>query len=54
MSRRIDTPLVKEALPAELVNRGNSTGVMIHSDQSSQYCAKTFRKLVKDNKLNRV
>jgi transposase InsO family protein len=51
MSSRIDTPLVKDALQAALVNRGNPTGVMIHSDQGSQYCAKTFRQMVKDNKL---
>lgn len=51
MSSRIDTPLVKDALQAALVNRGNPTGVMIHSDQGSQYCAKTFRKMVKANKL---
>lgn len=51
MSSRIDTPLVKDALQAALVNRGNPTGVMIHSDQGSQYCAKTFRKIIDENKL---
>jgi putative transposase len=51
MSSRIDTPLVKDALQAALVNRGHPKGVMIHSDRGSQYCAKTFRKMIEDNKL---
>ena len=51
MSSRIDTPLVKDALQAALVNRGHPKGVMIHSDRGSQYCAKTFREMVDDNKL---
>tara|TARA_B110000503_G_C6914082_1_gene315894 strand:- start:83 stop:391 length:309 start_codon:yes stop_codon:yes gene_type:complete len=36
MSRRIDTPLVKDALQAALVNRGHPKGLMMHSDWANQ------------------
>lgn len=52
MSSRIDAQLVKDALQAALVNRGNPTGVMIHSDQGVQYCAKSFRRLIERYSLN--
>jgi putative transposase len=53
MSTRIDQALVNDALMAALIMRGMPKGVMIHTDQGSQYCAKSFRRILKQNKLTR-
>ncbi len=46
MDTRMEQHLVCDALQAALLVRGNPKGVMIHSDQGSQYCAKAFRQLL--------
>lgn len=46
MDTRMEQQLVCDALQAALLVRGNPKGVMIHSDQGSQYCSKAFRKLL--------
>jgi transposase InsO family protein len=51
MSSKIDQALVNDALNAALVGRGKPTGVMIHTDRGSQYCAHSFRKIIADQKL---
>ena len=51
MSDRINQELVNDALDAALTTRGKPNGVMIHSDQGVQYCAKSFRKIIADNHL---
>lgn len=43
--------LVCDALQAALLTRGNPKGVMIHSDQGSQYCSHAFGKLIQANQL---
>jgi transposase InsO family protein len=48
MSRRINGDLVLEALDMAITHRGSPKGVMVHSDQGSQYTAEAYRK-----KLNR-
>lgn len=42
ISDRMDQQLVNDALMAALANRGFPTGVMIHTDRGSQYCANSF------------
>ena len=51
VSSKIDQALVNDALNAALINRGKPEGVMIHTDRGSQYCAKTFKKIIKDHHL---
>ncbi len=51
MSTRIDQTLVNEALMAALLSRGQPAGVMIHTDRGSQYCAHSFRALIKQHGL---
>jgi transposase InsO family protein len=51
MSNRIDQDLVNDALNAALINRGYPSGVMIHTDRGSQYCSRSFRKIIADKKL---
>jgi putative transposase len=51
VSSKIDQALVNDALNAALINRGKPKGVMIHTDRGSQYCAKTFKKIIKDQHL---
>jgi transposase InsO family protein len=51
MSKRIDQRLVNDALQAALLTRGKPSGVMIHTDRGSQYCAKSFRRIIKDHQL---
>jgi putative transposase len=53
VSDRIDQKLVNDALLAALANRGKPKKVMIHTDRGSQYCAKTFIKIIRDHKLIR-
>lgn len=51
MSQRIDQTLVNDALNAALLTRGMPTGVLIHTDRGSQYCADSFRTIVAKHKL---
>lgn len=51
MSQRIDKVLVNDALQAALVTRGNPSGVMIHTDRGSQYCAGSFKELIAQHQL---
>lgn len=51
MSEKIDQALVNDALNAALITRGYPSGVMIHTDRGSQYCAHSFRKVISDQKL---
>ena len=51
MSTKIDQVLVNDALQAALLTRGNSVGVMIHTDRGSQYCANSFRQIIADHRL---
>ena len=51
VSNRIDQALVNDALNAALLTRGKPQGVMIHTDRGSQYCARSFGKIVVKNKL---
>jgi putative transposase len=53
VSDRIDQKLVNDALLAALVNRGRPKKVMIHTDRGSQYCAKTFIKIIRKHQLIR-
>ena len=53
MSTRIDQALVNDALMSALLLRGMPKGVMIHTDRGSQYCSKSFRKIIKQNRLTR-
>ncbi len=53
VSDRIDQQLVNEALLAAMANRGCPKRVMIHTDRGSQYCAKSFIKIVRKYKLVR-
>jgi putative transposase len=53
MSTRIDQELVNDALMAALLMRGMPKGVLIHTDRGSQYCSKSFRKIIKQNRLTR-
>ena len=48
MSRRINGDLVLEALDMAITHRGSPKGVLVHSDQGSQYTAEAYR-----DKLNR-
>ena len=46
LSERIDAKLVCEALQAAMLTRGKPKGVLIHTDQGSQYCSAAFVKQV--------
>ena len=48
-SHRIDRQLVCEALTAAMARQGYPVGVMVHSDQGSQYCSRDFRIVLRDN-----
>jgi putative transposase len=48
MSDRMDARLVCDALNAAIVVRGKPTGVMVHTDQGSQYGSYDYRKLLSD------
>jgi putative transposase len=52
ISERIDRRLVCSALESALISRDFPTGVMIHSDRGSQYCAERFVKLIQKFKLH--
>lgn len=51
MSERINGKLVCDALLAALVTRGKPQGVLVHTDQGSQYASKTYRRVLKDSEL---
>jgi transposase InsO family protein len=51
MDTRMEQHIVCDALQAALLVRGKPKGVMIHSDQGSQYCSKAFRKLLVKHEL---
>jgi putative transposase len=53
ISDRIDQTLVNDALLAALANRGYPKGVMVHTDRGSQYCAKSFIKIMRKYKAIR-
>jgi transposase InsO family protein len=44
----MDARLVCDALNAAIVVRGKPTGVMVHTDQGSQYASYDYRKLLGD------
>jgi len=46
LSERIDSQLVCDALQAAMLMRGKPKGLLIHTDQGSQYCAAAFVKQV--------
>jgi putative transposase len=46
MSTRIDQHLVNDTLRTAYLLRGKPSGVMIHSDQGSQYASHSFQDLV--------
>ncbi len=49
-STRIDRQLVCDAFNYALARQGYPTGLMIHSDQGSQYCSRDFRAVLLTNK----
>lgn len=48
-SHRIDRQLVCDTLATAIARQGYPVGVMIHSDQGSQYCCRDFRALLRIN-----
>ncbi len=48
-SHRIDRQLVCDAFNYAMARQGYPTGVMVHSDQGSQYCSRDFRSLLLTN-----
>ena len=50
-SDKIDRWLVVKALSNALEARGYPRGVIVHTDRGSTYCAKVYRKLIKQNGL---
>jgi transposase InsO family protein len=48
-SHRINRQLVCDVLTAAMARQGYPVGVMIHSDQGSQYCSRDFRVLLREN-----
>ena len=51
MSQRINGKLVCDALQAALITRGKPKGVMVHTDQGSQYASNAYRKILTDSGL---
>lgn len=51
MSEQMKTSLVTDALNTALWRRGFPSGVIVHSDRGSQYCAQDFRALVGKHEL---
>ena len=49
MSKRINGQLVLNALDMAIDRRGSPTGVLVHSDQGSQYTAEVYREKLKAN-----
>ena len=48
MSKRINQRLVCDALSMAFKHRQLPEGVLIHSDRGSQYCSKSYQKLIKN------
>jgi putative transposase len=46
MSERMTKDLVINALKSAYLRAGKPTGVLLHSDRGSQYCAKDYQKLI--------
>ena len=51
MSNRMTKELVITALQIALVNRGNPTGVVVHSDRGSQYASNDYKRILKEHGL---
>ena len=51
MSNRMTKELVITALQKALINRGNPTGVIVHSDRGSQYASNEYKRILKENNL---
>ena len=51
MNRRMTQQLVGDALTMALFRRHFPRGTIIHSDRGSQYCAKRYQRLIKNNGL---
>lgn len=51
MNRRMTDQLVCDALTMALFRRHFPQGTIIHSDRGSQYCAKRYQRLIKNNGL---
>lgn len=52
MSERMTVDLVSDALTMALWRRKMPTGVIVHSDRGSQYCAHAYQRLLRNNRLN--
>lgn len=50
-STRITADLTCDALKMALRNRGNPTGVIVHSDRGSQYCSHAYQNLIRGHGL---
>jgi len=46
MDRRMKSELVCQALTMALERRGSPSGVIVHTDRGSQYCSKTYQKII--------
>lgn len=51
MSARINGQLVLDALDMAIEQRGSPKGVLVHSDQGSQYTAQDYREKLEENKM---
>lgn len=51
MSDRINGELVLDALDMAIEHRGSPQGVLVHSDQGSQYTAESYREKLKTQKM---
>lgn len=47
----LSTNLIIKALRMAVLHRNPSEGIILHSDRGSQYTSRTFRKLLKSNKI---
>lgn len=48
LSKRIDAPLICDALMMALYRRNFPTHVIVHSDRGSQYCSNVYQQMFKD------
>ena len=51
MSHRINGQLVIDAINMAISHRGSPQGVLVHSDQGSQYTAQAYRKILSSHKM---
>ena len=49
VSTRIDQVLVNDALNSALLTRGKPSGVIVHTDRGSQYCAHSFKAILAEH-----